>query len=52
MLDYQNTYRFEDEARILVIPRGSDIDGMLNAALLDVFTQFAADSELTNFLVQ
>jgi uncharacterized lipoprotein YajG len=52
MQDYQNTYSFDDEARMLVVPDGSGIDEMLNAALLDVLTQFAADSELSEFLAR
>lgn len=48
--DYVNTYRFNTEERMLVVPDGAGIDDMLNSALLDVFTQMAADGELFEFL--
>ena len=48
--DYVNTYRFNNEERMLVVPDGAGIDDMLNSALLDVFTKMAADSDLYKFL--
>lgn len=50
MDDFENTYRFNNEERILVVPDGDGIDQMLNAALLDVLTQMAADRDLYKFL--
>jgi uncharacterized lipoprotein len=52
MADYENTYRFNNEERMLVVPDGDGIDQMLNAALSDVLTQMAADTALYNFLAE
>jgi uncharacterized lipoprotein YajG len=47
---YAETYRFQSEERMLVVPNAEEISASLNAGLTDVLTKMATDSELRNVL--
>ena len=48
---YSNVYRFNSKHTAMVVPAGTDIDAMMNAALSDILQQALSDSALDQFLV-
>ncbi len=48
--DYEQVYRYSTEDRTMVVPKGTEIDEALNAALADVFRQIFADQQLMQFI--
>lgn len=48
---YAETYRFQSEERMLVVPDAESISTSLNAGLSDVLTKMTTDSQLRNVLI-
>jgi uncharacterized lipoprotein YajG len=50
VLDYKNTYRYNDEERQFAVSTGGGIDESINAALNSAIAELAADEALDAFL--
>ena len=50
--NFERSYRFNAEERVIVVPMGSSIDEKLNAALSEILAKIMLDAELMNFLAQ
>jgi uncharacterized lipoprotein YajG len=48
---YNNVYRYNSEERIMFVPGESEINQQMNAALSQILTKAAGDSDLDRFLI-